>query len=76
MKMNYTVTVDTNRILRNINGLSVGDRAHCGHYGIVECYAPAVPGRVRKFKVSKSTVLSNRGNWDMTALRKAITAVR
>jgi hypothetical protein len=76
MKMSYLVKVDTNRILRNINGLSVGDRAHCGHYGIVECYAPAFPGRTRKFKVSKSTVLSNRGNWDMTALRKAITTVR
>jgi hypothetical protein len=69
---------DATRILKNINGLSLGDRANCGRYGVVECYRSArntVSG-VRKFKVSKSEVLANRGNWTMSSLRSAITAVR
>jgi len=64
------------RILNNINGLGVGDRANCGRYGTVECYSKASAGRVRKFKVSGSKVLANRGNWSMKSLRKAITSVR
>lgn len=64
-------------MLRNINGLSLGDKAYCGPYGTVKCVAhasspirnAAVP---RKFSVSGSTKLQNRGNWTMSALRKAI----
>lgn len=77
MKYSYMPTseADVKRYIKNINGLSVGDRAHCGRFGIIECYKPATFIKSRKFKVSKSTVLTNRGNWDMTSLRKAITAV-
>ena len=66
-------------MLRNINGLSLGDKAYCGPYGTVKCVSrasswsrnAAVP---RKFSVCGSTKLQNRGNWTMTALRKAIYA--
>lgn len=64
-------------MLHNINGLSIGDKAYCGPYGTVKCishassHSPkaAIP---RKFSVSGSTKLQNRGNWTMAALRKAI----
>ena len=69
--------VDENiRILKNINGLSVGDRAHCGRFGVIECYRSASAGKARKFKVSGSSVLANRGNWVMSELREAIETVR
>lgn len=65
-------------ILDNINGLSLGDRAHCGPYGIVTCtHAAEGRGRgkaPRKFSVSRSKKLQNRGNWTMRQLREAITA--
>lgn len=78
MKKTAQFADDSVRILKNINGLSVGDRARCGRYGVVECYRSArqTKSGVRKFKVSGSTVLANRGNWTMSALREAFKAVR
>lgn len=68
-------------MLRNIGGLSVGDRAYCGPYGTVRCTSAAsdwVPNAKvpRKFSVSGNVngVLQNRGNWTMAAIRKAIYA--
>lgn len=60
-------------MLKNINGLSYGDRAYCGPYGTVECYATKSHDGARKFSVSGSTKLRNGGNWNMKALRKAIS---
>ena len=78
MKKNPYRADDSVRILKNINGLSVGDRARCGRFGVVECYKSAsmTKSGVRKFKVSGSTVLANRGNWTMSALREAVKSVR
>lgn len=66
-------------MLKNIGGLSKGDRAYCGPYGTVTCTHAAsewVPNakEPRKFSVSGSTKLQNRGNWTMKSLRKAICA--
>ncbi len=66
-------------MLRNIGGLSVGQKAYCGPYGVITCTSrasewspnPRVP---RKFSVSGSTRLTNRGNYTMKQLRKAINA--
>lgn len=74
---NKTLTNDA--MIRNINGLSEGQHAYCGPYGTVTCtkraseWAPnaKVP---RKFSVSGSTKIQNRGNWTMKQLRKAIAA--
>ena len=67
--------IDKNRILRNINGLSLGDTACCGPYGRITCTREAIgfaPRWPRKFKVAKSSILHNGGNWTMSRLRKAI----
>ena len=67
-------------MLKNINGLSLGDKAYCGPYGTITCTKAA--GRAnaigtygaRRFKVTNSTKIANGGNYSMKALRKAITA--
>ena len=67
-------------MLKNINGLSLGDKAYCGPYGTITCTKAA--GRanangtygVRRFKVTNSTKIANGGNYSMKALRKAIVA--
>ena len=72
-------------MLKNINGLSLGDKAYCGPYGTITCTKAA--GRahangtfahgtygVRRFKVTNSTKIANGGNYSMKALRKAIAA--
>ena len=72
-------------MLKNINGLSLGDRAYCGPYGTITCTKAA--GRTntngtfahgtygtRRFKVTNSTKIANGGNYSMKALRKAIVA--
>ena len=66
--------------LKNINGLSVGDRAYCGPYGTITCTKKAVwvgesvVRGSRRFKVTNSTKVRNGGNYSMKALRKAIAA--
>jgi len=76
--MNKTKTLNKNATLRNINGLSVGDRAYCGPYGTITCTKGAtyigesVVRGSRQFKVANSTKLHNGGNWSMKRLRKAI----
>ena len=64
-------------MLRNINGLTKGDVAYCGQYGVVTCTESARESKtgVRKFKVSGSSRLRNGGNWTMNSIRRAITAV-
>jgi len=65
-------TVKTGAVLvRRINGLSVGDRARCGEYGVVRCSKAAGEKGTRMFAVSGSKVLRN-GAWTMAGLRKAI----
>ena len=67
-------------MLKNINGLSLGDKAYCGPYGTITCTKAA--GRAnangtygtRRFKVTNSTKIRNGGNYSMKALRKAIVA--
>lgn len=80
---NKTKTMSKEAVIANINGLSLGDRAHCGPYGIITCTKAATcikgvtPVRkrgARRFKVSNSIYLRNGGNWTMSALRKAINA--
>lgn len=60
--------------IRNLNGLSEGDKAYCGPFGTVTCYSAAKNSRTgkRMFKVEGSLRLANRGNWTMDSLRKAI----
>jgi hypothetical protein len=61
------------RILRNINSLSIGDTADCGIYGRITCRTKACKtNKPRMFSVAKSTVLPNGGNWTLGRLRKAI----
>lgn len=66
-------------MIKNICGLSLGDRAYCGPYGTITCTHAASEWRPnakvpRKFSVSGSIKLQNRGNWTMKALREAICA--
>lgn len=63
-------------VIRNINGLSLGDRAYCGPYGTVTCTkkACAITKSPRRFKVEHSTKIRNGGNHTMKSLRKAICA--
>lgn len=80
-----TKTLNNEAMIRNINGLSLGDRAYCGPYGTITCYKNAacnwnsdsangsVVRNTRMFSVSGSSKLRNGGNWTMKALRKAIT---
>jgi len=65
-------------MMRNLNGLSEGDKAYCGPFGTVTCYCAAKNSRSgkRMFKVEGSLRLANRGNWTMDSLRKAICAKR
>ena len=76
-----TKILNKDAVLKNINGLSVGDRAHCGPYGIITCTKAASRSAkgiscqkrgARLFKVANSKMLRNGGNWTMTKLRKAI----
>lgn len=66
-------------LIKNINGLSVGQKAYGGPYGTITCthcaseWSPN-PRRPRKFSVSGSTKIQNRGNWTIKQLRKAIAA--
>lgn len=66
--------------IKNINGLSQGDRAYCGPYGTITCTKRAmyigesVVRGSRRFKVSNSKKLRNGGNYSMSTLRKAICA--
>ena len=77
--MKKTKSLNKKSMIRNIGGLSVGDKAYCGPYGTVCCTSAAsewspkakVP---RKFSVSGSGRLQNRGNYTMAQLRKAIFA--
>lgn len=76
MKTNRTKSLCKESMIRNIGGLSVGDRAYCGPYGTITCTkkACAITKSPRKFKVANSIRLRNGGNWTMKALRKAIEA--
>ncbi len=77
MKQNKMKTLTKESMLRNIGGLSVGDKAYCGPYGTIKCTSRASewrpnPKTPRKFSVSGSTKITNRGNWTLGQLRKAI----
>lgn len=65
---------DNSRLVSNIQGLSLGDRAHCGEFGVVECYQTASANKYgrRMFKVSGAKAIRNGGGWTMKSLRKAI----
>lgn len=65
-------------MMRNICGLSEGDKAYCGPFGTVTCCCAAKNSQTgkRMFKVEGSLRLANRGNWTMDSLRKAICSKR
>jgi hypothetical protein len=69
-------TLSKDAMLKNINGLSLGDRAYCGPYGTITCTkkACAVTKSPRRFKVANSSKIRNGGNHTMKSLRKAICA--
>ena len=69
-----TKTLNKEAMIRNIRGLSLGDRAYCGPYGTIECYSTKYCDGARKFSVSGSIKLRNGGNWSFTKLREAICA--
>lgn len=70
-----TKTLNKESMVRNISGLSIGDRAYCGPYGTVTCTKSADGIRgARRFKVANSKKLRNGGNWTCENLRKAIYA--
>ena len=90
-----TKALNREAMLKNINGLSVGDKAYCGPYGTVTCIKGASNTALlsdsnaagnyrgmqnkftrnsRRFSVSGSKKLQNRGNWTMKQLREAICA--
>lgn len=87
---NRTKTMNKTAVINNINGLSLGDRAYCGPYGIITCTKSAGYRRAcacmgvvesasgkrgsRRFKVENSKRLRNGGNWTFANLRKAIGA--
>ena len=93
-KNSKTKALNKTAMLKNICGLSFGDRAYCGPYGIVTCTKSAgcvfINGKnaagnyrgmqikftrnARRFSVSGSKKLQNRGNWTMKQLREAICA--
>lgn len=64
--------LNKDQMIKNINGLSLGDRAYCGPYGTITCTEAATSSRPRKFKVANSIKLHNGGQWTMSRLRKAI----
>lgn len=72
--MARTKMLTNESMLKNINGLSVGDRAYCGPYGTITCTRAASETKsgTRQFKVANSSKLHNSGNWSMSRLRKAI----
>lgn len=65
-------TLNAEAMIRNINGLSLGDKAYCGPYGTVKCYQSKSIHGARKFSVSGSSKLINRGGYTMSQLRNAI----
>ena len=77
-----TKTLSRDAMIRNINGLSLGDRAYCGPYGTITCVKSAtvlskgvLPKSIRgarRFKVTNSKKIANGGNYTMASLRKAI----
>ena len=93
-KNSKTKVLNKTAMLKNICGLSVGDRAYCGPYGIVTCTKSAgsmfINGtnaagnyrgmqnkftrNSRRFSVSGSKKLQNRGNWTMKQFHEAICA--
>ena len=73
-------TLTNESMLRNVNGLSVGQKAYCGPYGTITCTHAASEWKPnalvpRKFSVKGSTKLQNRGNWTMKQLRKAVKGI-
>lgn len=70
--MKRTKTLTNENMLRNINGLSLGDRAYCGPYGTVTCTKAAGKDGTRRFKVTGSRLIRNGGNWSMKAFRAAV----
>lgn len=74
-KTNKTKTLARSAMLKNINGLSVGDRAYCGPYGTITCTKKACRATKtpRKFKVANSSKIHNGGSYTMKSLRKAIS---
>lgn len=76
MKKTRVKTLGKDAMLRNINGLSVGDKAYCGPYGTVTCTVSAKNSWTgkRTFKVTGSTKdeLANGGNWTYAGIRKAV----
>ena len=83
-----TKTLNKIAMIKNINGLSEGDRAFCGPYGVVTCIKSAthciiasdgtlIPQTIRgarRFKVQNSSKIPNGRNYSMKCLRKAINA--
>jgi hypothetical protein len=71
-----TKTLNKEKMILNIRGLSKGDRAYCGPFGTVQCTKAASESKTgkRMFKVSSSSKLTNRGNWTFKALKEAIGA--
>ena len=74
-----TKSLTNDAMIRNINGLSEGQKAYCGPYGTIKCTKRASEWSPnaktpRKFSVSGSTKIQNRGNYTMSQLRKAIAA--
>lgn len=72
--MTKTKMLNKTATLRNINGLSLNDRAYCGPYGTITCYAAAnkAAKSPRLFSVHGATKLDNRDGWTMSLLRKYI----
>lgn len=74
-----TKNLTNESMIKNINGLSEGQKAYCGPYGTIRCTKRASEWRPnakvpRKFSVSGSSKIQNRGNYTMAQLRKAIYA--
>lgn len=69
-------TLTREAMVKNINGLSLGDRAYCGPYGTITCTKKACSATKspRRFKVANSSKIRNGGNHTMKSLRKAIFA--
>ena len=74
MTKTKTKTLNKTATLRNINGLSLNDRAYCGPYGTITCYAAAnkATKSPRLFSVNGSIKLNNSDGWTMNLLRKHI----
>lgn len=71
--MMKTKMLNAEATIKNINGLSLGDKAYCGPYGTITCRtSKRLHGR-RTFSVAGSSKIRNGGNWTMSALREAIS---